>query len=65
MLDSNNLETMYKMFVRSILEYGSVVYMGASGTNLAKLDRVQKSAERIGGFTIESLSSRREAATVS
>jgi len=65
MLDSNNLETMYKMFVRSILEYGSVVYMGASDTNLAKLDRVQKSAERIGGFTIESLSSRREAAAVS
>ena len=42
-----------------------MVYMGASDTNLAKLDRVQKSAERIGGFTIESLSSRREAAAVS
>ena len=65
MLDSTNLETMYKMFVRSILEYGSVVYMGASDSHLAKLYRVQKSAERIGGFKIESLGSRREAAAMS
>ena len=34
-------------------------------THLAKLDRVQKSAERIGGFKIESLGSRREAVAVS
>ena len=42
MLDSTNLETMYKMFVRSILAYGSVAHMGASKSHLAKLDRVQK-----------------------
>jgi hypothetical protein len=65
MLDSTNLETMYKMFVRSILEYDSVVYMGATKSHLAKHDRVKKSAERIGGFTVESLGSRREAAAVS
>ena len=52
------------MFVRSVLEYGNVIYMGASDTNLAKLDRVQTSAERIGGFTIESLTSKRKASAV-
>ena len=30
MLDSENMKTMYLMFVRSVMEYGSVVYIGAS-----------------------------------
>ena len=54
MLDSSNLRLMYVMFVRSILEYGNLVYMDASPSHLAKLDRVQESAMKLGGFTVES-----------
>ena len=46
------------------MEYGSVQFMGASKAHLAKLDAVQKAAERIGNFKVESLRSRREAVAV-
>ena len=36
--------------------------MGAKPTNLEKLDRVQRTMERIGGFKAEPLAARREAA---
>ena len=49
---------------RSILEYGSLVYMGAAKSHLDKLDRVQESAMKLCGFEIESLQSRREAAAI-
>jgi len=65
MLDNTNLTMMYTMFVRSIMEYGNVVYMGAAKSHLDKLDRVQESAMKLGGFEVESLESRREAATIS
>ena len=39
MLDDNNMKTMYTMVVRSVMEYGNVVYMGAAQTHLQKLDR--------------------------
>ena len=65
MLDCSNIQLMYTMFVRSILEYGSVVYMGAAQSHLDKLDRVQDSAQRLGGFVAEPLQSRREAAALS
>ena len=65
MLDSSNLKMMYVMFVRSILEYGNLVYMGAAQPHLDKLDRVQESAMKLGEFEVESLESRREAATMS
>ena len=65
MLDCSNIQLMYTMFVRSILEYGSVVYMGAAQSHLDKLDRVQDSAQRLGGFVVEPLQSRREAAALS
>ena len=65
MLDNENLKLMYTMSVRSILEYGSIVYMDAADTHLDKLERVQNSAMSIGGFTVESLRSRREAAAIS
>ena len=39
--------------------------MGAADSHLAKLDRIQTSAERICGFKMESLSSRRDAAAFS
>ena len=42
------------------MEYNSVSWMGAAKSHLEKLDRVQRSAERIGGFTIEHLQARRE-----
>jgi hypothetical protein len=54
-LDSANLEIMYKSFVRSSLEYGNLEYLSAAPSHLAKLD---------GGFTVESLSSRREASLI-
>jgi hypothetical protein len=64
-LSSDNVKLIYSTFIRSILEYGSVAWMGAAKSHLAKLDRVQASAEKLGGFQIESLQSRREAAAVS
>ena len=64
MLDSGNLKTMHTMFVRSIMEYGSIAWMGAADTDLKKLDRVQAAAEKVGGFTVEALGVRREAVAV-
>ena len=64
-LDSCNMQTIYVTFIRSILEYGSVLFMGAADVHLHKLDEVQRSAERRGGFQVESLQCRREAAVVS
>jgi hypothetical protein len=65
-LDSENMLTMYSAFVRPILEYGSTLYMfmGAKPTHLEKLDRVQRTMERIGGFKAESLAARKEAALI-
>ena len=65
MLDSGNLKLMYIAFIRSILEYGSVQFMGAASCHLEKLDRIQRSAERIGNFKLESLQSRRQASLMS
>ena len=63
-LDSANLETMYKSFVRSSLEYGNLEYLSAAPSHLARLDKIQASAERFGGFQVEPLSSRREASLI-
>jgi hypothetical protein len=60
-MDSSNLEIMYKAFVRSIMEYGGLEYMSAAETHLAKLDAVQHSAQKICGRVFEDLSCRREA----
>ncbi len=59
-LDSENVKTMYAAFVRSIMEYGAVQWMGAAKTHLEKLDRVQATAMRIGGFEVGPLLARRE-----
>ena len=64
MLDKENMKTMYTMFLRSIMEYESIAWMGAADSHLSKLDRIQAAAERVGGFTVESLASRRSAAAV-
>jgi len=63
-LDSENLETMYKAFVRSSMEYGNLEYMAGAPTHLQKLDRIQIAAEKIGGFKLESLESRRDASLI-
>jgi hypothetical protein len=61
-LDSRNLKLMYTAFVRSGMEYGSVLYMGAAESHLLKLDKIQWSAQALGGFVIDDLKSRRDAA---
>jgi hypothetical protein len=63
-LDSNNMETMYTSFIRSIMEFGSVAWMGAPKSHLETLDRVQDFAKRIGGFCVLPLQQRREATVV-
>ena len=65
MLDSENLKLMYTAFIRPIMEYGSILYCSAARTHLEKLDRVQESAMKIGGFEVESLATRRDAAIAS
>ncbi len=45
----------YTSFIRPIMEYGAIQFMGAKEVHLAKLDAVQKTAERIGNFKVESL----------
>ena len=63
-LDSKNLEQMFKAFVRSSLEYGNLQYMSAGESIKFKLDKVQAAAERLGGFSVEPLRLRREAALI-
>jgi hypothetical protein len=63
-LDSDIMKMMYASFIRSIMEYGSVAWMGAAQSHLDKLDRVQRSAQKIGGFSAQPLGQRREAAAV-
>ena len=48
MLDNYNLKTVYLMFIRSIIEYNSISWMGAAQSHLDKLDtcRVQRSGEK-------------------
>ena len=56
---------MYSAFIRSGLEYGSVLYMGAAASHLQKLDRVQDLTQTLGDFQVESLGSRRESSCLS
>ena len=43
-LDANTLQLAYKAFIRPIMEYGNVTIMGASVTQLGRLDAVQNTA---------------------
>ena len=63
-LDHNGLLTMYKGFVRPVLEYSPLVWMGAAQSHLARLDRVQHRAMRIIGHHVllPSLAMRRHVA---
>ena len=65
LLNDENMRVMYTTFIRPIMEYGSIQFMGACPVHLQKLDAIQMTAERIGRFKVESLQSRREAAAAS
>ena len=41
-LDSANLETMYKSFVRSSLEYGNLEYLSAAPSHLEDLEELEE-----------------------
>ena len=43
-LDSNTLQLAYKAFIRPMIEYGNVTIIGASATQLSRLDTVQNAA---------------------
>ena len=62
LISPSDLETIYKYFVRSRMEFGNASYMGAAPTNLAPLDAAQRRAEKLSGIKMQSLSARREAA---
>ena len=62
LLKPSDLQDVYKSFVRSKMEFGSIEYIAAAPTHLAKIDRVQRTAERMCGCKFDSLSGRREAA---
>jgi hypothetical protein len=62
-MNDANLATMYKAFVRSVMEFGNLEYMSAASTHLSRLDAVQHSAQRICNIKFETLGERREAAS--
>ena len=64
LLDDHSMMNMYTSFIRPIMEYGSVCFMGAKPTHLGKLDAIQRTAEKIGKFKVESLAQRRNAAAI-
>ena len=63
-LSESNMETLYKAYVRSAMEYGCLEYMIAAPTHLAKLDRVQVVTEKLGGFSVKPLCERRDASLI-
>ena len=65
LLSDHNMEAIYTSFIRPIMEYGSMQFMGAADTHLKKLDTIHEKAQRIGNFTLGPLKSRREAAAIS
>ena len=66
-VDRSGLATIYKGFVRPVMESGSIVWSGAAATNLQFLDRVQHRATRMLGqdIPLDSLSHRRKVGCLS
>ena len=69
MLDDKSIMRVYKAFVRSKIEYGSLAYWGAAESHLEKLDRIQESAVALlrnpdPSLLPPSLESRREQAAI-
>ena len=65
LLKPSDLKTIYTSFIRSKMEFGSVEFIAAAPTHLARLDRVQRAAEKMCDCTFSSLADRREAAVFS
>ena len=65
LLKPSDLEQIYTSFIRSKMEFGSVEFIAAAPTHLARLDRVQRAAEKMCGCTFSALADRREAAVFS
>ena len=63
-LDSNTLQLAYKAFIRPMMEYGNVAIMGASATQLSRLDTIQNSATKLCHTSFVPLQYRRHAAAV-
>ena len=63
-LDSNTLQLAYKAFIRPIMEYGNVAVMGASATQLGRLDAVQNAATSLCRTSFVSLQCHHHAAVV-
>jgi hypothetical protein len=61
---SVGIATLYKSVVRTKLEYGCLLYMGAADTHLARFDRLQERAESMTGFSFQPLRARRHAAAI-
>ena len=62
-LDTPSLIKIYNACIRSILEYGSPLFIGAASKDLSKLDYIQRRAEKIIGCDqLPNLTSRRYAA---
>ena len=63
-LGSGGLILAYQAFVRPIAEYGNVLMMGASPTQLSRLDRMQHLAEQLCSTQFTPLEKRRHAAAI-
>ena len=61
LLDSSGRLTLYKGFVRPVLEHAPLVWLGAAPTHLSRLDHVQHRALRLigGDVVLQSLGLRR------
>jgi len=66
LLDSKGMTAVYKGFIRPVMEYAPLVWMGTAPGNLARLDRVQESASALIGpaAPLQSLSHRRAIAAL-
>ena len=58
------MEAMYTSFIRPIMEFGSMQFMGAADEHLKKLDRIHERAQKIGNFVVGPLELRRDAQAV-
>ena len=64
LLSDFNMETMHTSFIRPIMEFGSMQFMGAADEHLKKLDRIHERAQKIGNFVVGPLELRRDAQAV-
>ena len=65
-LDVHGRQATYKGFIRPVLEYAPLVWMGAAKTHLSRLDRVKRNALHVlgPGILLQSLQARRTVAAL-